>query len=78
MGHGYWNDLYTGWGWLLWFVIWFLLISSFSHWGNRYRTYRRYSANSNKTVIEILNERYACGDIEQKEFAKKNEEIKKS
>tara|TARA_R110001583_G_scaffold46761_3_gene146517 strand:+ start:16103 stop:16339 length:237 start_codon:yes stop_codon:yes gene_type:complete len=78
MEHAYWTEWYTAWGWFLWFGIWFLLISSFSHWGYSYRTHRRYSSNSDKTAIEILNERYARGDIEQQEFVKIKEEIKKS
>jgi hypothetical protein len=32
MGHPYWNDWYFGWGWFLWFGVWFLLLSSFGHW----------------------------------------------
>jgi putative membrane protein len=76
MGHAYWNDWYTGWGWFLWFGLWFLMISSFSHWGYSYRIHRRYST-PDKTAIEILNERYARGDIEHKEFVKMKDEINK-
>jgi len=61
MEHGYW-------GWLLWIGIWFLLMSSLGHWGYSYRANRRYFNKSNKTSIELLNERYARGDIDRDEF----------
>jgi putative membrane protein len=63
------------WGWFLWIVVWFLLISSFSHWGYSYRTHRRYFNESNKTAIDLLNERYARGDIEREEFIRIKSEI---
>ncbi len=42
MVHGYWNDLYFGWGWFLWFGVIFLFFSSFGNWGYTYRAHRRY------------------------------------
>tara|TARA_R110001583_G_scaffold193616_1_gene362401 strand:+ start:413 stop:643 length:231 start_codon:yes stop_codon:yes gene_type:complete len=69
MYHEYWN------GWVLWIGFWFLLISSFGHWGYSYRSNRRYFAQSQKTALDILNERYARGDIEQQEFTRIKKEI---
>jgi putative membrane protein len=58
----------------LWIGIWFLLISSFGNWGYTYRVHRRYGERSDKTSTELLNERYARGDINREEFHKiKNE-----
>ncbi|ATC86322.1 MULTISPECIES: SHOCT domain-containing protein [Pseudoalteromonas] len=75
MGHEFWSEWYSGWGWFLWFGMWLLLISSLSHWGYSYRTHRRYGLESNKTAIDILNERYASGDIDKKEFEQKKQDI---
>lgn len=71
MYHEYWN----GWGWVLWIGFWFLLISSFGHWGYSYRLNRRYFAQADKTALDMLNERYARGDIEQVEFSRIKKEI---
>lgn len=69
------NEYWGGWGWLMWVGIWFLLISSFGHWGYSYRFNRRYSVQSQKTAIDILNERYASGDIEKDEYTRIKKEI---
>ena len=41
--YGYWNDWYSGWGWVLWFGVMVLLFSSIGNWGYTYRAHRRFS-----------------------------------
>ena len=65
----YWNDLYSGWGWFLWVGILFLLLSSFGNLGYTYRAHRKISEGySKKTALEILNERYALGEIKHEDY----------
>lgn len=59
--HDYLANWNRGWGWLLWFGVWFLLNSSFGHWGYAYRVNQRYTAQPGKNALDILNERYARG-----------------
>ena len=69
MSHYYWNDWYSGWGWFLWFGVWFLLISSFGNWGYTYRAHRRLEDHYTGTdAMAILNERYARGEINHEEY----------
>lgn len=48
----------------------FLLLSNFGHWFYSYRSNQRHGLHLQKTALDLLNERYARGDIEQAEFAK--------
>jgi putative membrane protein len=76
MTHYYWNDLYTGWGWFLWVGIWFLMISSFGNWGYSYRAHRKISDfRPTKGAIDILDERYARGEINHEEYARRKSAI---
>ncbi len=75
MAHYNWNDLYSGWGWFLWVGVWFLLISSFGNWGYTYRAHRKFEGRPRKQALDILNERYARGEIGQDEYNRMKAEI---
>ena len=65
------------WGWLFWIGFWFLFISSFGNWGYSYRIHRKYNQQPTKNALEILNERYARGEIEREEYATMKVELAK-
>ncbi len=67
MGNAYWNDWYSGWGWFLWFGIMILLFSSAGNWGYTYRVHRNSALEPRKEALDILNERYARGEITREE-----------
>ena len=71
MEHYYWNDWYSGWGWVLWFGFMFLMVSSFGNWGYTYRAHLKYmDIYPRKDALSIHNERYACGEIKHEEYIK--------
>lgn len=73
MEHFSWDTMHTGLAWFLWLGFVLLILSSLGNWGYSYRTHRKFTeGNSRRDAIEILNERYASGQIDQAEF----EEIK--
>jgi putative membrane protein len=78
MSHYYWNDWYFGWGWFLWFAVVFLIVSSFGNWGYTYRAHRNYGQMPRKNALDILNERYARGEISREEFGLIKSEIIKA
>lgn len=76
MVHYYWNDWYFGWGWILWFGFIFLLFSSFGNWRYTYHAHRKYGdLNNTKEAVDILNERYARGEITQEDYQRMKAEI---
>ena len=77
MSHIYWNDWYMGWGWFLWFGVIFLLFSSFGNWGYTYRAHRKYEMQPQKGALDILNERFARGEINRDELGQMKAEIAK-
>jgi putative membrane protein len=42
MSNYYWNDWYSGWGWFLWFGVFFLFFSGIGNWGYTYQAHRKY------------------------------------
>ncbi len=76
MDHYYWNDWYLGWGWLLWYGIIILMFSSVGNWGYTYRANRKYQDSPRKEALDILNERYARGEIVRDEFTRMKSDIK--
>ncbi|MEO6976143.1 MAG: SHOCT domain-containing protein [Gallionella sp.] len=75
MNHYYWNDLYFGWGWILWLGIVFLLFSSIGNWGYSYRAHQKFGTMPRKEALDILNERYARGDITRAEYGKMKSDL---
>ena len=72
----YWNDWYTGWGYFLWFGMFFLLLSSVGNWGYTYSAHRRQNVSPKKDAFDLLNERYAKGEILHEEYKRIRSDIK--
>jgi putative membrane protein len=66
---------YTSWGWILWFGFIVLMFSSFGNWGYTYRAHRKCDGRADRTVLDILNERYARGEIKRDEYVQLKSDI---
>ena len=69
------NDWYFGWSWLIWLGFIFLLFSSFGNWGYIYRVHRKYDGQPGKRASDILNERYARGEITREQYGQLKSDI---
>jgi putative membrane protein len=78
MQHAYWNDWYFGWGWFLWLGLIFLLFSSIGNWGYTYRAHRRFGSATGSDALDILDARYARGDITRDEYVRMKSEISRT
>lgn len=72
----FWNDWYATWGWFLWFGVILLIFSNVGNWGYTYQAHRKYEDGyARKDAIDLLNERYARGDIKHEEYSRIKSEI---
>lgn len=65
------------WGWFLWLGFWFLIISSFGNWGYSYRNHRKYRQQPQKSALDILNQRYASGELQREDYTAMKAELAK-
>jgi putative membrane protein len=69
---------YFGWGWFLWVAFIFLMFSSVGNWGYTYRAHRKYDGRTGSNALDILNERYARGDVTREQFLLLKSDISKA
>jgi putative membrane protein len=77
--NGNWNAWYFGWCWVLWFGVIFLFISSFGNWGYTYRAHRKVDeVVREKDALDVLNERYAKGEVGREDYLRMKSDISES
>jgi putative membrane protein len=77
MPQTYWNSWSFGWGWILWLGFVFLMFSNIGHWGYSYRLHQRFGKVPRKDAFDILDARYAKGELSLEEYGKMKAEIAK-
>ena len=59
---------YFSWFWILWLGFIFLMLSGMGNWGYSYQAHRKFDGTSRRSAAEILNERYASGEIDRAQY----------
>lgn len=59
---------YFGWFWIVWVGFIILMFSSMGNWGYSYRAHRKFDGSVRRSAGEILNERYASGEIDRAQY----------
>lgn len=75
MSNDVWNNVFFGWGWVFWFGFIFLIFSSFGNWGYTYRAHQKYDRRPENKAFDILDERYARGDIDSEQYKRLKSDI---
>ena len=75
MYHPFWNDWYFAWGWLLWMGFIILAFVSLGNVGYTYRSHQKYDIPPRKEALDILNERYARGEITREQYTQMKPDI---
>jgi putative membrane protein len=75
MHHLFWNDWYFGWGWMLWLGFVFLMFSGLGNWGYTYRAHRRFDGRPASDAQDILDERYARGELTREQYGQQKADI---
>ena len=67
-----------GWGWFVWIGFMIIMFSSVGNWGYTYRVHRFSGRPRHKDALDILDERYARGEITLTEFRDMKAEISRT
>jgi len=73
-GFGFWGFPFFP---LLWFVLWIGVIYLFWGRGHRHGRYHQHETQQNMTAEEVLADRFAHGEIDEKEYEHRLEVLRK-